>query len=50
MEVIHRGILGEENIQKEVEKVIKLLNDKEIPSLLNLPRLKSQGSKIFKNI
>ena len=36
MEVIHRGILGEENIQKEVEKVIKFLNNEEIPSLIKI--------------
>lgn len=36
MEVIHRGILEEKNIQKEVEKVIKLLNEKEIPSLIKI--------------
>ena len=36
MEVIHRGILGEENIKQEVEKLIKFLNNEDIPSLIKI--------------
>ena len=36
MEIIHRGISGEDNIKKEMEKIIKFLNNDEIPSLIKI--------------
>lgn len=36
MEVIHRGIFGEENIKKGMEEIIKFMNDENIPSLIKI--------------
>ena len=36
MEIIHHGISGEDNIKQEMEKIIKFLNNDDIPSLIKI--------------
>lgn len=36
MEIIHHGIFGEDNIKQEMEKIIKFLNNDDIPSLIKI--------------